>query len=285
VEQGELIAAFRQRARFEAERYGTDQWVFVRELLQNARDAGARQVWFGVEMSEGRERISCRDDGSGMSFDHARRYLFTLYASSKRDQAKVAGRFGIGFWSVLRYAPELIAIRSRSEDGEGWEVTLDGALERATHSQCVMLPGTEIVLERPAAGGDLEAAIAEAATADARYLRCRDDAALPLEVTVNGHAVTAEFGAEHGLPASRPARRCGAGRRTNGGAVCARPSGAQCRLPGRAPVGRRRSTAADRGAARRACAQGGARQRSAAGADGSRRSPRGPRGAADGRAR
>jgi hypothetical protein len=32
---------FRARARAEADRYGPDPWVFVRELLQNARDAGA----------------------------------------------------------------------------------------------------------------------------------------------------------------------------------------------------------------------------------------------------
>ena len=44
---------FLQRARFEAERYGTDPWVFVRELLQNARDAGARRVWFQTSTTGG----------------------------------------------------------------------------------------------------------------------------------------------------------------------------------------------------------------------------------------
>ena len=36
--------SFRRRALAEAARYGSDPWVFVRELLQNARDAGAREV-------------------------------------------------------------------------------------------------------------------------------------------------------------------------------------------------------------------------------------------------
>jgi len=40
-----LKSDFRTRARYEAERYGADDWVFVRELLQNARDAGAVRVW------------------------------------------------------------------------------------------------------------------------------------------------------------------------------------------------------------------------------------------------
>ena len=79
---------FRERARFEAARYGSDPWVFVRELLQNSRDAGACKMWITVTQSEGRDRIECRDDGAGMSFEHARRYLFTLYASSKRGGAK-----------------------------------------------------------------------------------------------------------------------------------------------------------------------------------------------------
>ena len=67
-------SAFLQRARLEAARYGTDPWVFVRELLQNARDAGAHRVWFETSREDGRERICCRDDGTGMTFDHAQRY-------------------------------------------------------------------------------------------------------------------------------------------------------------------------------------------------------------------
>ena len=37
------------------------------------------------------------------------------------------GRFGVGFWSVLRFEPERIVIRSRPAAGEPWEVSLDGA--------------------------------------------------------------------------------------------------------------------------------------------------------------
>ena len=70
-------AAFLQRARHEAARYGGDEWVFIRELLQNARDAGATRVWLSTDRSRGRDRVACRDDGSGMTFDHARRFLFT----------------------------------------------------------------------------------------------------------------------------------------------------------------------------------------------------------------
>ncbi len=188
---------FRERARFEAGRYGSDPWVFVRELLQNSRDAGARKVWITTTRSEGRDRIECRDDGAGMSFEHARRYLFTLYASSKRGSSKTAGRFGIGFWSVLRFSPDIIVIGSSPDDGsDGWLVRLDGDLEHAVREQAVMDPGTEIVLERPAREIDLEGAIRDAVLRDAPFLSCRDKPERPLEVRVNGRIVRAE----HELP-------------------------------------------------------------------------------------
>ncbi|MFV2071353.1 MAG: ATP-binding protein [Thermoanaerobaculales bacterium] len=181
--------SFRERARFEADRYGSDAWVFVRELLQNARDAGARRVELEAVREGGRDRIVCRDDGGGMSFEHAREFLFTLYASSKRGRSRTAGRFGIGFWSVLRFDPEMIVVRSRPAGGEGWQVRLDGALERFDHSWVVIDVGTEVVLERAARGSHPEEAVRGAVLRDAPFLRRRGKRGLPLEVTVNGGSV------------------------------------------------------------------------------------------------
>src|SRR5437868_4778294 len=96
---------FLERARREALRYGSDPWVFVRELLQNGRDAGATAVTFDVDENGGVASIVCTDDGSGMTFLHARKYLFALYASSKEADRGAAGRFGVGFWSILRFDP------------------------------------------------------------------------------------------------------------------------------------------------------------------------------------
>jgi len=186
VSSHEPVAEFLERARVEAERYGLDPWVFLRELLQNARDAGAGRVWITVEREGGSDRIRCRDDGEGMTLDHARRYLFTLYASSKRDGVSAVGRFGVGFWAILRFLPDAITVRSRPRDGDGWEVCLDGSLSMASSSACVMLPGTEVVLERSAGAIDLESEVYRAVRDDARYLRRRDDTEQPLEVTVNG---------------------------------------------------------------------------------------------------
>jgi hypothetical protein len=184
--------AFLQRARLEAERYGSDAWVFVRELLQNARDAGAHRVWFQTSIAERSERVSCRDDGAGMTFDHAHRYLFSLYASSKRGRRRSAGRFGIGFWSVLRFEPNEIVVRSQPQRGEGWQVRLDGRLEHMKREQTSMRPGTEVVLERRVSADDLENILTTSILRDAPWLRCRHRDERLLEVRVNGRLVRAE---------------------------------------------------------------------------------------------
>ena len=189
---------FRQRARAEAARYGSDPWVFVRELLQNARDAGARHLEITVSRDGDTERAAFRDDGCGMTFDEARRYLFALYASNKDDRAAQAGKFGIGFWSVLRFAPSNLTVRSRSASAKtGWQVTLDGRLERETVAAAdLSAPGTEVVLERPAGSagrGDLEAAVSAAVDRYGRFLTRRDEPAKPLSITVDGRPANAEF--------------------------------------------------------------------------------------------
>ncbi len=184
--------AFLRRARFEAARYGTDPWVFVRELLQNARDAGAHCVWFQTSSTGGVERVSCRDDGAGMTFDHAQRFLFSLYASSKRGSSRTAGRFGIGFWSVLRFEPHEIVVRSRPQRGDSWQVRLDGQLEVVQHDQTTMRRGTEVVLERGVSTDNLENFLMTSVLRDAPWLRCRHRAERPLEVRVNGRLVRAE---------------------------------------------------------------------------------------------
>jgi hypothetical protein len=146
--------SFRDCALAEATRYGSDPWVFLRELLQNARDAGAGRVEITVAAGADGESITCRDDGCGMSAGHAERYLFSLYASSKEDDERQVGQFGVGFWSVLRFRPRRIVIRSRPRHGGGWQVELERRLESAAFAPCAMEPGTEIVLERLSTDGE-----------------------------------------------------------------------------------------------------------------------------------
>ncbi len=197
---------FRARAQVEADRYGPDAWIFIRELLQNARDAGASAVTFEAEDKASSAILRCRDDGEGMSFEHARSYLFALYASSKESRRDQVGRFGVGFWSILRFEPVRIVIRSRPRVGEAWEIEFDGDLERATRRTPTMEPGTELVLERAAGDGAIARRVWDAARQNARFLTRRDDHGEPLPVTVNGKLINAPFA----LPAPSAAfRRAG----------------------------------------------------------------------------
>jgi len=186
-----ITGEFRRRAFYEARRYGGDAWVFVRELLQNSRDAGAGRVDLIVEQRDGVDRIVCRDDGWGMSFDHARRYLFTLYASSKSGKSDTAGRFGIGFWAVLRFDPDEVVVRSAPEGEPGWQLRMSGDLEEIVRSESSIAGGTEIELARTARGADPVAAVWDAVQRDARHLR--DENSEILEVRVNSRRATAEI--------------------------------------------------------------------------------------------
>lgn len=187
----EIEPAFAARARQEAARYGPDPWVFVRELLQNARDAGARTIRISVERAGLVERVVCTDDGEGMSFDHARRYLFSLYASSKEGRRNRAGRFGVGFWSVLRFDPARIEIASRTGRGDAWAVRLDGRLTAAELDEAAApsARGTRVRLDRPGRDGQLERRIADAVQQSARDLRQRDRPERRIEVLVDGRSV------------------------------------------------------------------------------------------------
>jgi len=189
-----IASDFRRRAFFEAKRYGGDAWVFVRELLQNSRDAGATRVDLTVERRHGIDRVVCRDNGCGMSFAHARQYLFTLYASSKADQRNTAGRFGIGFWSVLRFEPDEVVVRSAPAGDSGWQLRLAGDLEKLEFDESSFAAGTEIELRRRVRGADCEPEVWNAVRRDARHLRCRDRDEKILEVHVNSRLATAEIG-------------------------------------------------------------------------------------------
>ncbi len=187
------MTEFLRRALEEAARYGDDPWLFVRELVQNARDAGATRVNFTAERVGAVERLTCRDDGAGMSVDDARRYLLTLYASSKRGD-ELAGRFGIGFWTVLRFAPTRILVRSMAKTGgRGWELEVDGALERTRLVLGSPSQGTEVVLERPARGADLVAAVRGAVAEMAPFPTTRHHPEQPLAVSVNGESAGRPF--------------------------------------------------------------------------------------------
>lgn len=192
---------FRQRAKVEADRYGADPWIFVRELVQNGRDAGATRIEFVVRTTGPEDaevpgvELLCRDNGQGMDFEHAKRFLFSLYTSSKEGDDQQVGRFGVGFWSILRFEPDEIVVRSRRpSQARGWMVRLRGDLESAVYDGAAIEPGTEVSLRRR--GITVEETVRrvrDAAHQNTRLVRCRDAPDRAMKVTVNGEEINKPF--------------------------------------------------------------------------------------------
>lgn len=185
-----LTDRFRSLALREARRYGDDPWVFLRELVQNARDAGAARVEVEVSCDSGLVAVVCRDDGDGMTWTRAREALFTLYASDKPRGA--AGRFGVGFWSVLRFEPARITIASRARGApRGWRVTLSDRLEAGglVHDEA-MPEGTEIRLERRASSGGSVDEVRSVLVRTARHARRLRQPEKLLEIRCNGELIS-----------------------------------------------------------------------------------------------
>jgi hypothetical protein len=164
--------------------YGEDRWFFLRELAQNARDAGARNVRVAAERDGTDEILIFADDGSGMDSRHAEQFLFRLYASSKEDERGSAGQFGIGFWAVLRFGPQNVRIASNAGRSP-WAVSIDEDFELHQEEAAKQPRGTTITLRRPARFDTEEEYVNEVGAALSRfcrYLRRNDREATPLPV-------------------------------------------------------------------------------------------------------
>ncbi|MEE8410677.1 MAG: transglutaminase domain-containing protein, partial [Myxococcota bacterium] len=188
---------FRSRALREAKRYGDDNLVFLRELAQNSRDAGASRITVTTRVDDdGGEWVIFEDDGTGMTFEHARAFLFRLYASSKESNVEAAGKFGVGFWAVLRWEPDKIIVESRTRR-EGWAVALDAQLNDVQSTQCRLEKlGTRVAVKRLPRAGDAQALsveITDGVRRYCRYLRKTGRGFEPLPITCDGQALNEPF--------------------------------------------------------------------------------------------
>lgn len=140
---------FFERALREAQRYGEDPWVLLRELVQNSRDADASNIRFSTVRTDDQEMLVCLDDGSGMDTADFERYLLRLYASSKESEAQAVGFFGVGFWSTLLFQPTEIRVLSRKGGKtQGLLVDCRACTVRDVVGELEQ-DGTEIQLRRP----------------------------------------------------------------------------------------------------------------------------------------
>ncbi|MFV8751243.1 ATP-binding protein [Nannocystaceae bacterium ST9] len=156
---------------------------FLRELVQNAMDAGSDRVEVSLEThaiagtpDEVVFELSILDTGAGMDEAIIDQELTKLFASGKAGDRTMAGGFGIGFVSVFAWEPEAVLVHT-GRGGEAWELLFhaDRTFEKVAVDE--PLEGTTISLFRRGRPSEREG-IAEAVR-DSLWRWCRF---VPLEI-------------------------------------------------------------------------------------------------------
>ncbi|MFD5598574.1 HSP90 family protein [Leucobacter sp. NPDC058333] len=138
--------------------------VYLRELIQNARDAIIARHEFEpespeeitIEVVEASGELIVRDQGVGLTEEEMRAVLATIGASSKREdfartRRQYLGQFGIGLLSCFLIA-DSIEVRSRSARRAdaltiSWVGNADGTFSIRQADEPLPSPGTEVRLQ------------------------------------------------------------------------------------------------------------------------------------------
>ncbi len=178
--------------------YAREPFCFLRELAQNSRDADASIITVQAgRTANQKEFIVFSDNGCGMTLSHAQRYLFRLYASSKENDPQAAGKFGIGFWSILKFKPLAFRIESLPETGgKGWAVIGDQNLNFQETEHSLQHPGTRITLLREPSFQSAEEFCKKVATnlvKYCRFLKKKTNLNEPLPILFNNNLINQEI--------------------------------------------------------------------------------------------
>ncbi len=134
---------------------------FLRELVQNAIDAGSPrvEVWVQYEPPKtpgpGVLEIHVDDFGEGMDEDVIDNHLTRLFSSTKEDDLTKIGKFGIGFTSIFAIEPDAVLLQT-SRHGETWELLFhpDRSFDKVRGDKLV--DGTKITLFKRMPKGEVE---------------------------------------------------------------------------------------------------------------------------------
>jgi len=166
-----------------------DPLSFFRELIQNAVDAGSREVEVRFEYEpprgggEGAMVVHVDDWGEGMDRAIIDTQLTRLFSSSKEGDLTKIGKFGIGFVSVFALDPDAVCLDT-SRGGENWRVLFrkDRTFTRIARDEPV--EGTKVRLIKSASRKEFEK-LRERAREVVAYW-CRH---LPAEVRFDGKRI------------------------------------------------------------------------------------------------
>jgi molecular chaperone HtpG len=136
--------------------------VYLRELMQNARDAIAARAQLepglagSIEIvpARGSDQLVVRDNGIGLTGDDMQRLLSIIGSSSKRNdlaRTNFLGRFGIGLLSCFLVADsiEVVSRSAREPDAPTvrWVGLSDGTFTIGDALRPLPTPGTEVRLK------------------------------------------------------------------------------------------------------------------------------------------
>lgn len=172
-----------------------DPYAFLRELVQNAIDAGSSDVDVSVEFegegegpeSSGVVTIRVDDYGAGMDREIIDSKLTRLFSSDKDGDRTKIGKFGIGFVSVFALDPDAVVVDT-ARAGEHWRVIFDR--DRTFRRVRLDTPGEGTKIRVIKAGTRADADVALAKTREVLTYWCRF---LPNEVRVDGEAINRDF--------------------------------------------------------------------------------------------
>lgn len=105
----------------------SDQFAFLRELVQNSIDAGSTRVDIEFEYTPNKDNdkgvfvLHINDTGEGMTREIIDSKLTRLFSSSKEDDFTKIGKFGIGFVSIFALKPKAVFVDT-GKDGEYWRI-------------------------------------------------------------------------------------------------------------------------------------------------------------------
>ncbi len=141
-----------------------DPWAFLRELIQNAIDAGSGEIEVRIDHDPDKQTMTIEvvDSGEGMTREIIDTRLTRLFSSAKEGDYTKIGRFGIGFVSVFALDPEIVCVDT-GRAGEYWRVLFrrDRTFERIRLSAPV--EGTTIRLFKKASEAEADEARVRAA--------------------------------------------------------------------------------------------------------------------------
>lgn len=175
----------------------TDPLACLRELIQNAVDAGSDTVEVRAFRDGGHGVIEVQDHGEGMDKSVIENKLVRLFSSSKDGDLTKIGKFDIGFVSVFALDPVMVCVDT-ARAGERWRILFHKDRSWTLAALDEPMEGTRVRLyvERdPAAFARLERDARAAVTKWCRFLSAEvlfDGETINEPLSLTGCRVTAD---------------------------------------------------------------------------------------------